>query len=134
MIGDDGEVLAGGERIVEIRRMAEERDELADILALADEIEPAYARRTAVRTDGCGDRSQQRRLSRSVRAGQHQHGAAREIERDIRQRPPASIPAGKLLCFDVGGVSHARAVSFRSGCRARTHPLRGHVFAVTSED
>ena len=35
VIGDDGQVLARGQRIVEIRGMAEQRDELADVLALA---------------------------------------------------------------------------------------------------
>src|SRR5205085_3850460 len=94
---DDAEVLARGELFVEIVVMAEQGDVLADVVAVADEIESQDGGAAEVGPDRGSKRAEQRRLARAVAPRHREYAAGGKLKRNANQRPAAAVAAGEVL-------------------------------------
>src|ERR1700682_1395703 len=143
----DREILERGERLVEVRAMAEQRDALAGPLSVSPYVKTEDAYRSGVRADRRGQDAGQSRFDRPVAAGDHHERALGHLDADVHQGPAAPVPPAKagrsdgdhrrmLATADGGAPCSARRLkmklSTRSQDRART-PRRRNQNRISQE-
>ena len=83
--GDQLQVLAAGQDVVDRRELAGEADRLADLRGLCDDVEPVHGSRAAVGPEQRREDLHDRRLARAVRTEEGEDAARLDFEVDASQ-------------------------------------------------
>src|SRR4051812_781868 len=113
--GHDVEVLERGERFVEVRVVIEERDRLADLVALVLRVPPEDADGSAIGPDRGREGPQERRLPGSIAARHHYDGRLGHFEGDVHEGPAPPVAATDSFGGDGDHPGH-RSFSWERLC------------------
>ena len=109
----DVEHLLDREAAVERVLLGEEADARESFGGVRVRIEPEYAHQTGARTRQAYRESQERCLARAVRPDERRHGAARDLERAVAERPLRAVALAEPLRLESSGHATLRTASSR---------------------